>query len=302
MVDMRMTLPACGSTVPRRMRTRSALAALTAVIACSRRSRRPGAAISYTPCEPAGYQCGTLSVPLDRTGAVPGTVTLSATRVVAAGNPTQDRRRRPRRRPRAGRDPQRAVLRAHRLRGPGHPRPARLRPARHRRVGPPALRRVRAPVDLDRGDGQRLRAGARRRARPVPDGRVGRRPRGAARRVGLRQARARRRVLRHQGRARLRREVPDPRGVDDPRLDGAARGQRPAEPHLAAGRRAGARRRLPRRRVPAHQHHAARRRVAARAAHGQGAAARHGQHAARQDRQGRASARAACSTSSSRAT
>ena len=33
----------------------------------------PGAhaAIPYAPCEPAGFQCGQLAVPLDRTGAVP---------------------------------------------------------------------------------------------------------------------------------------------------------------------------------------------------------------------------------------
>ena len=70
------------------MRTRSLLTALTAVTACVA-APAAGAAMSYTPCEPAGYQCGTLSVPLDRSGAVPGTVTLSATRVVAAANPTR---------------------------------------------------------------------------------------------------------------------------------------------------------------------------------------------------------------------
>jgi pimeloyl-ACP methyl ester carboxylesterase len=70
------------------MRTRSILAALTAVLA-GMAAPAAHAAISYTPCDPAGYQCGTLSVPLDRSGAVPGTVTLSAKRVVASSNPTK---------------------------------------------------------------------------------------------------------------------------------------------------------------------------------------------------------------------
>ena len=46
-----------------------------------------------------------LAVPLDRTGAVPGTVTLNVKRVVAASNPTATRRRRAGRRPGPGRDP-----------------------------------------------------------------------------------------------------------------------------------------------------------------------------------------------------
>ncbi|MDP9346805.1 MAG: hypothetical protein M3P44_14045, partial [Actinomycetota bacterium] len=70
------------------MRTRSTLAALTTLLACAA-APAAHAAIAYAPCDPAGYQCGTLSVPLDRTGAVPGTVTLSAKRVVSANNPTQ---------------------------------------------------------------------------------------------------------------------------------------------------------------------------------------------------------------------
>jgi pimeloyl-ACP methyl ester carboxylesterase len=45
-------------------------------------------AITYAPCSsPAGFQCGTLTVPLDRSGAVPGTVTLAVQRAVAASNP-----------------------------------------------------------------------------------------------------------------------------------------------------------------------------------------------------------------------
>lgn len=63
----------------------SALAAALAV-ACAAPSFA-NAALPWTPCQPTGYECATLGVPLDRTGAVPGTVTLAATRVTAASNP-----------------------------------------------------------------------------------------------------------------------------------------------------------------------------------------------------------------------
>jgi pimeloyl-ACP methyl ester carboxylesterase len=44
--------------------------------------------IAYAPCPSrAGFECGTLTVPLDRSGAVGGTVTLAVTRAVAASNP-----------------------------------------------------------------------------------------------------------------------------------------------------------------------------------------------------------------------
>ncbi|MEA2155620.1 MAG: hypothetical protein QOE11_1760, partial [Solirubrobacteraceae bacterium] len=47
-----------------------------------------GAAIAYVPCaQPAGFQCGALDVPLDRAGAVPGTVRLAAVRRLAAASP-----------------------------------------------------------------------------------------------------------------------------------------------------------------------------------------------------------------------
>lgn len=45
------------------------------------------AALPWTPCTPTGFECATLDVPLDRSGATPGTVTLAATRVPAASNP-----------------------------------------------------------------------------------------------------------------------------------------------------------------------------------------------------------------------
>jgi len=70
------------------MRARSTVAALAAGLITLAVAPGARAAIPYAPCEPVGFQCGQLAVPLDRTGAVPGTVTLSARRVVASSNPT----------------------------------------------------------------------------------------------------------------------------------------------------------------------------------------------------------------------
>jgi pimeloyl-ACP methyl ester carboxylesterase len=56
--------------------------ALSAVLTAPASAELPWAA-----CPTAGYECATLAVPLDRSGATPGTVSLAATRVVAASNP-----------------------------------------------------------------------------------------------------------------------------------------------------------------------------------------------------------------------
>ncbi len=49
-----------------------------------------GAAIAYQACAPgSALQCGSLDVPLDRSGAIPGTVRLAAARRVAPTNPTK---------------------------------------------------------------------------------------------------------------------------------------------------------------------------------------------------------------------
>ncbi len=48
------------------------------------------AAIPWSSCKPAGYQCSTLSVPIDRAGTVPGSITLSMTRKPAT-NPAPAR-------------------------------------------------------------------------------------------------------------------------------------------------------------------------------------------------------------------
>jgi pimeloyl-ACP methyl ester carboxylesterase len=70
------------------MRARSTLAALAAVAVLLVVVPAASAAIAFAPCEPTGFQCGQLAVPLDRAGAVPGTLTLSIKRVVASANPT----------------------------------------------------------------------------------------------------------------------------------------------------------------------------------------------------------------------
>jgi pimeloyl-ACP methyl ester carboxylesterase len=70
------------------MRARSTLAALAAAAVLLVFVPAASAAIAYAPCEPTGFQCGQLAVPLDRSGAVPGTLTLSIKRVVASANPT----------------------------------------------------------------------------------------------------------------------------------------------------------------------------------------------------------------------
>ncbi|HSD80818.1 MAG TPA: alpha/beta hydrolase, partial [Solirubrobacteraceae bacterium] len=72
------------------MRPRLLIAAAAALAVAA----GPGAAgatadMSWSACVPAGFQCGSLTVPLDRSGAVPGSVVLQAERVVAASNPTR---------------------------------------------------------------------------------------------------------------------------------------------------------------------------------------------------------------------
>src|SRR4051812_44273027 len=44
--------------------------------------------LAFSPCASrAGFECGTLNVPLDRTGATPGTIALAVTRAPASSNP-----------------------------------------------------------------------------------------------------------------------------------------------------------------------------------------------------------------------
>ncbi|MBJ7470085.1 MAG: alpha/beta fold hydrolase [Solirubrobacteraceae bacterium] len=59
------------------------MASLAAMPAAAR------ADIPWAGCLAANYQCGKLRVPLDRSGAVPGSVSISVTRKVARSNPTR---------------------------------------------------------------------------------------------------------------------------------------------------------------------------------------------------------------------
>src|SRR3954464_2230614 len=45
------------------------------------------AAIPWAACPTAGFQCAKVDVPLDRSGAVPGTISLAAARAQASSNP-----------------------------------------------------------------------------------------------------------------------------------------------------------------------------------------------------------------------
>src|SRR3954449_361573 len=77
MLARRLPRPACALL--------SALAALTVLSGVA--AATAGADIPWAACPTAGYQCAHVDVPLDRSGAVPGTVTLAVSRVAAASNP-----------------------------------------------------------------------------------------------------------------------------------------------------------------------------------------------------------------------
>jgi pimeloyl-ACP methyl ester carboxylesterase len=71
------------------MRALRLLAASVATAAALLAPAAAHAALAWKACTPTGFQCASLAVPLDRSGATPGTVTLAATRVPAASNPTR---------------------------------------------------------------------------------------------------------------------------------------------------------------------------------------------------------------------
>lgn len=54
---------------------------------CAVFAARASAAIPWAACTPTGFECARVDVPLDRSGAVPGTVSLNVTRVAASSNP-----------------------------------------------------------------------------------------------------------------------------------------------------------------------------------------------------------------------
>jgi pimeloyl-ACP methyl ester carboxylesterase len=72
------------------MRLRSLLAAVVACAGAAAAAAPPAAAaIAWAPCAPVGFQCASLTVPLDPSGATPGAVTLAVSRAAATTNPTR---------------------------------------------------------------------------------------------------------------------------------------------------------------------------------------------------------------------
>lgn len=70
------------------MRARRLLLPVLSCAALSAPAAAHADTIAYAPCQSrAGFQCGTLTVPLDRSGAIPGSVVLAVTRAVASSNP-----------------------------------------------------------------------------------------------------------------------------------------------------------------------------------------------------------------------
>jgi pimeloyl-ACP methyl ester carboxylesterase len=65
------------------------LPAALALIASGALAASAAAEIPWAPCQPAGFQCAHVDVPLDRTGATPGTVSLAVSRVPASANPNR---------------------------------------------------------------------------------------------------------------------------------------------------------------------------------------------------------------------
>ncbi len=68
------------------MRTRAALVLALLTAGATGAAAPAGAALPFAPCTPAGYECATLRVPLDRSGRVPGTTRLAIKRVRASAN------------------------------------------------------------------------------------------------------------------------------------------------------------------------------------------------------------------------
>ena len=178
----------------------------------------------------ADAQCGTLAVPLDRSGTTAG----HAAAPVRRDGPRRRAGRRPaQRRPRPARAAVPGEVRSppgqrREARPPGRDRPARDRQGRAALPGAAEADGRVGPDAADRGGGDRLRERDRRHAALLHDDRHRPGPRSAARRARRLDARARRRLLRllcggalraglsgahEQARARLRRP-PRRRGDD----------------------------------------------------------------------------------------
>ena len=204
---------------------------------------------ALAPCgKPTGVLCDDIPVPLDRSGVVPGTVSLHVEELPAqgvprgvvfliAGGPGQGS---------AhvyglGDDVRRLALplplprlHARRLRRPRH---GRLGPARLPVAAASRHRRHRA------GSSHRVRRAARRAARLLQHSRPCRRPRIRPPGARLRQGRAVRCLVRHQARDGLRTRAPGSRRAPPARLGAAARTARSLRGERAARLAGDARRR-----------------------------------------------------------
>ena len=61
--------------------------AVAALVAALLAPREAAAAIQFAPCEKGAVECGTVNVPLDRSGATPGAISLYVERLPAGGTP-----------------------------------------------------------------------------------------------------------------------------------------------------------------------------------------------------------------------
>jgi len=73
----------------RTLRRFSLLIAVSGVLSAALGAGTASATIPWAACPTAGFECAGLGVPLDRTGAVGGTIDLSVQRVPAATNPNR---------------------------------------------------------------------------------------------------------------------------------------------------------------------------------------------------------------------
>jgi pimeloyl-ACP methyl ester carboxylesterase len=73
----------------RTLRRFSLLIAASGVLSAALGTGTASAEIPWADCPTAGFQCGGLAVPVDRTGAIGGTINLSVQRVPAATNPNR---------------------------------------------------------------------------------------------------------------------------------------------------------------------------------------------------------------------
>jgi pimeloyl-ACP methyl ester carboxylesterase len=69
------------------MALRGPLIAVAALAASLLAPREAAAAIQFAPCGKGAVECGTVNVPLDRSGATPGTISLYVERLPAGGTP-----------------------------------------------------------------------------------------------------------------------------------------------------------------------------------------------------------------------